>query len=96
MFYLVLYQLTSYYGDSEFLGCVVQPHKIACAVIGATVVKVGISNGDFGVLITVLESEVIPIVDHFLDKPVLPAMAADVKGLFVYDHLSRGLKEQPI
>lgn len=96
MYYLVLYQLTSYYGDFEFLGCVVQPLKIARAVIGATVVKVGISNGDFGVLITVLESMVIPIVDHLLDSPVPPAMASDVKGLIVYYHLSRGLKEQPI
>lgn len=96
MYYLVLYQLTSYYGDSEFLGFVVQPPKIARAVIGATVVKVGISNGDFGVLITVLESVVIPIVDHLLDSPIPPAMASDVKGFIVYYHLSRGLKEQPI
>lgn len=86
----------SYYGDSEFLGCEVQPPKIACAVIGPTVVKVGISNGEFGVFITVLESKVILIVDHLLDSPVIPAMASDVKGLIVYYHLSRGLKEQPI
>lgn len=96
MYYLVLYQLTSYYSDSEFLGCVVQPSKIACAVVGATVVKVGISNGDFGVLITVLESKVIPIVDHLLNSPVPPAIASDVQGVIFFYHLSRGLKEQPI
>lgn len=96
MYYLVLYQLTSYYSDSELLRCVVQPPKIACAVIGATVIKICISNGDFGVLITVLESEVIPIVDHLLDSPILPAIASDVQGLIFFYHLSRGLKEQPI
>lgn len=83
MGYFVLYPLTFYYSNSEFLRCIVQPPKIASAVIGATVIKFGISNGDCGAFIKVLESEVILIVDHLVETPVLPAIASDIKGLIV-------------
>lgn len=83
MDYFVLDQLTFYYSNSEFLRCVVQSAKKSTTVIGAAVIKFGISNGDFGGLISVLESKVILIVDHLAESPVIPAMASDVKGLIV-------------
>jgi hypothetical protein len=79
MNYIFLYQLTFYYSNSEFVRFIFHLPKIALAVVGATVIQCGLSNGD-GALITVVESMVIPVVDHLADIPVLPAMASDVKG----------------
>lgn len=78
-----LHQLTFHYSNSEFVRFIRQLLKIARAVVGATVIKCGISNGDAGALIRVVESMVVPVVGHLADLPILPAMASDVKGSIV-------------
>lgn len=82
-YFFLLYQLTFYYSNTEFIRFTFNLVQIACAVVAATVIKCGLSNGDVVAVIRVLESNVVLVVDHLVDFPFLPATASDVKGSIV-------------